>query len=69
MDDGRARLLRELLAGTAWTQQTRVFATALRSAGHQAGGLLVVGTPAEEPWHLTAHLEEQARLARVPEPA
>jgi len=67
VDDGRARLLRELLAGTAWTQQTRVFATALRSAGHQAGGLLVVGTPAEEPWHLTAHLEEQARLAGVPE--
>lgn len=67
MDDGRARLLRELLEGTAWTERTRVFASALRLAGHDAGGLLIVGTPAEEPWHLTAHLDDQARLAGVPE--
>ena len=67
VDDGRSRLLRELLEGTAWTRQTRVFASALRSAGHGTGGLLIVGTPAEEPWHLTAHLDEQARLAGVPE--
>jgi hypothetical protein len=27
----------------------------------------VVGTPDEEPWHLTAHLDEESRLAGIPE--
>jgi hypothetical protein len=26
-----------------------------------------VGTPAEEPWHLTAHLDEESRLSGIPE--
>ena len=26
-------------------------------------GLLVVGTPAYEPWHLTAHLDDESRLS------
>jgi hypothetical protein len=26
-----------------------------------------VGTPTEEPWHLTAHLDEESRLAGIPE--
>jgi len=26
-----------------------------------------VGTPDEEPWHLTAHLDEESRLAGIPE--
>ncbi len=29
-------------------------------------GLLIVGTPAEEPWHMTAHLTEESRLADLP---
>jgi hypothetical protein len=29
--------------------------------------LLVVGTPAYEPWHVTAHLDDEARLAGIPE--
>jgi hypothetical protein len=29
--------------------------------------LLLVGTPAEEPWHLTAHLDEESRLSGIPE--
>jgi len=28
---------------------------------------MVIGTPAEEPWHLTAHLDEESRLAGIPE--
>ena len=31
------------------------------------GGLLLVGTPAEEPWHLTAHMDEESRLSGIPE--
>ena len=28
---------------------------------------MVIGTPDEEPWHLTAHLDEESRLAGIPE--
>jgi hypothetical protein len=27
----------------------------------------VVGTPAYEPWHLTAHLDDESRLSNIPE--
>jgi len=37
------------------------------NTGHDVGGLLIVGVPTEEPWHLTAHLDDQARLAREPQ--
>ncbi len=67
MDDVRASLVRDLLAGTAWAELTRTFAAALRGAGHGPGGLLIVGTPAYEPWHMTAHLDYEARLAGIPE--
>ena len=67
MDAESARLTRDLLLGTAWVERTREFAGALRFAGHGDGGLLMVGTPAEEPWHLTAHLSDEARMAGVPE--
>jgi hypothetical protein len=29
--------------------------------------LLLVGTPAYEPWHLTAHLDDESRLSGIPE--
>lgn len=67
MDTERTRLLRELLAGTEWTRRTRAFARSLRGAKHAAGGLLLVGTPTAEPWHLAAHLDEEARLAGLAE--
>lgn len=28
---------------------------------------MVVGTPTQEPWHVTAHLDEESRLADIPE--
>ena len=31
------------------------------------GGLLLVGTPEEEPWHLAAHLDTEAGLADLPQ--
>ncbi|MBA3743657.1 hypothetical protein [Sporichthya sp.] len=67
MDAERTRLLRELLAGTEWTRRTTEFARSLRGAKHNAGGLLLVGTPTAEPWHLAAHLDDEARLAGLAE--
>ena len=59
--------LRALLAPTGWLERTRAFAQGLRQATHSQGGLLLVGTPDEEPWHLTAHLDEESRLSGIPE--
>ena len=60
-----------LLAPTGWPERARTFARALRvstaSRGASPGGLLLVGTPAEEPWHLAAHLDDEARLSGLPE--
>lgn len=67
MDDARARLLRDLLAGTAWVERTRAFARTLCRMTRQPNGLLLVGTPEAEPWHMTAHLADEARLAGVRE--
>ena len=59
--------LRELLASTGWIERTRAFARGLRKATRTPGGLLLVGTPDDEPWHLAAHLDEESRLAAIPE--
>src|SRR5437773_1382335 len=59
MDAVRVSALRESLAGTGWLERTGDFAGALRSAvsGRASSGLLLVGTPRYEPWHLAAHLD------------
>jgi hypothetical protein len=56
-----------MLTGTRWLERVRVFGRALRGSTRSAGGLMVVGTPAYEPWHLTAHLDEESRLSGIPE--
>ncbi|WP_157244344.1 hypothetical protein [Nonomuraea typhae] len=66
MDSGSVAFLRELLADTGWVERTRELGMALR-ATRSPGGLLLVGTPQEEPWHLTAHLTDEARLADLPQ--
>ncbi|MFI6697041.1 hypothetical protein ACIBLA_35905 [Streptomyces sp. NPDC050433] len=61
MDAVRVALLREVLAGTEWPAATRRFAASLRSSVvSHGGGLLLVGTRAYEPWHLAAHLVDEA---------
>ena len=60
-------VIRELLATTGWVERTRDFAATLRRSTPAAGGLLLVGTPTEEPWHLAAHLDDEARFTGVPE--
>ncbi len=67
MDADQVATLRTLLARTGWLEQIRVFGRALRVSTRSAGGLLVVGTPTSEPWHLTAHLDDESRLAAIPE--
>ncbi|MGW7266304.1 hypothetical protein [Streptomyces sp. NPDC054842] len=68
MDAVRVALLREVLAGTEWLGATRRFAGALRgSVVSHGGGLLLVGTAAYEPWHLAAHLVDEAAWSGTPE--
>ncbi|GGX52823.1 hypothetical protein GCM10010358_03230 [Streptomyces minutiscleroticus] len=68
MDAVRVALLREVLAGTEWPVATRRFARAMRgSVVSHGGGLLLVGTPEYEPWHLAAHLADEAAWSGTPE--
>ncbi|MFF5160066.1 hypothetical protein ACFY3N_28245 [Streptomyces sp. NPDC000348] len=68
MDAVRVALLREVLAGTEWLGATRHFAGTLRgSVVSHRGGLLLVGTPEYEPWHLAAHLADEAAWSGTPE--
>lgn len=67
MDADQVATLRSLLARSGWLERVRVFGRVLRVSTRSEGGLLVVGTPESEPWHLTAHLDEESRLAGIPE--
>jgi hypothetical protein len=59
--------LRVLLAPTGWLDRAAEFARALRGSARTPGGLLLVGTPHHEPWHFAAHLDDESRLAGLPE--
>lgn len=67
MDADQVTTLRTLLSGTGWLRRAGAFGRSLRTSVRTPGGLLVVGTPADEPWHLTAHLDEESRLGGIPE--
>lgn len=67
VDADQVATFRALLAGSGWLEQARSLARALRSSTKSAGGLLLVGTPTYEPWHLTAHLDDESRLSGIPE--
>lgn len=69
MERARVEALRAVLEGTGWAERTRSFAAALRRSRPTGShdGLLLVGAPEEEPWHLTAHLADEARWAGLPE--
>lgn len=68
MDAVRVSALRERLTGTGWLEAVGGFAGALRRSVERRGasGLLLVGTEAYEPWHLAAHLDDQAAWSDVP---
>jgi hypothetical protein len=67
VDANQVTTLRALLAPTGWLERASVFVRGLHRATRTPGGLLLVGTPDEEPWHLTAHLDEESRLSGIPE--
>ncbi|MFI0482169.1 hypothetical protein [Actinomadura sp. 9N215] len=59
-------MLREVLSTTGWLERTEEFGRALRVTSRTPGGLLLVGTPGGDPWHLAAHLDDESRLGDVP---
>jgi len=67
MNADQVAALRDLLAPTGWLDRTRSFARALRESARTPEGLLIIGTPDDEPWHMTAHLADESRLAGLPE--
>jgi hypothetical protein len=67
MNADQVATLRALLAPTGWLDRTSAFARALRRSARTPQGLLIVGTPGYEPWHMAAHLADESRLARIPE--
>lgn len=66
VDATRIAVLRDVLTPTGWVDRTREFAARLRRAT-TPGGLLLVGTPQDEPWHMAAHLADEARYADLPQ--
>ena len=67
MNADETALLRALFEGTPFDDEVVDFAGALGTAPHGEGGLLLVGTPEEEPWHFAAHLTDEASWAGRPE--
>lgn len=59
-------MLREVLSVTGWLERTSEFGRALRVTSRTPGGLLLVGTPGDDPWHLAAHLDDESRLGGAP---
>lgn len=66
MDATRVALLREVLASTGWVERAGAFARKLCRCTREPGGLLLVGTPDDEPWHLAAHLDDESRWSDQP---
>jgi hypothetical protein len=67
MNAEQVAALRALLAPTGWLERTAFFARALRRTARTPNGLLVFGPAGDEPWHMTAHLEDESRVAGLPE--
>lgn len=66
MDSERVAALREMLRHTPWWAQARTLAAVVRRTSGP-GRLLLVGTPRVEPWHLAAHLDDEARVNGQPQ--
>ncbi|GLZ04173.1 hypothetical protein Acsp03_16390 [Actinomadura sp. NBRC 104412] len=66
VDAEQVTMLREVLAATGWLERTGEFGRALRTSARTPGGLLLVGTPAGDPWHMAAHLDDESRLSGLP---
>lgn len=67
VDTTTAAMLRLLLQPTEWPGRVSDFALDMRRFTRNQDGLLLVGTPDDEPWHLAAHLDETSRWEGIPE--
>jgi hypothetical protein len=66
MDSERVAALRDALVHTSWWSRASELGRAVRSTPGP-GHLLLIGTPTVEPWHLAAHLDDEARLNALPQ--
>lgn len=66
VDAEHVAILREALAETRWLERSQELARALRRT-REPGGLMLVGTPEVEPWHLAAHLDDECTFAGLPQ--
>lgn len=66
MEAEHVAILRQVLASTEWLERTDDLARSLRRT-RSPGGLLLVGTPEEEPWHLAAHLADESQYCGLPQ--
>ena len=65
MDLTRASLLREMLTATELGSRTTEFGYALRRFTTRRSGLMLFGPADDEPWHLTAHLDDELHRAGI----
>lgn len=65
VDLTRASLLREMLTGTELGSRTTEFGYSLRRFTTRRSGLMLFGPVDDEPWHLTAHLDDELHRAGV----
>jgi hypothetical protein len=66
VDSEQVVMLRQMLSPTGWLERAQEFGRALRTP-RDPGGLLLVGTPDQEPWHLAAHLGDEGRFNDLPQ--
>jgi hypothetical protein len=62
MDGELVWRMRNALRQSGWWSRAQTLGDAVRRT-ETPGGLLVVGTPEFEPWHLAAHLDDEVRLS------
>jgi hypothetical protein len=65
VDLTKASLFREMLTGTELGSRTTEFAHSLRRFTTRIGGLMLFGPVEDEPWHLTAHLDDELHRAGI----
>jgi hypothetical protein len=65
VDLTKATLLREMLTGTELSNRTTQFAYSLRRFTTRPRGLMLFGPADDEPWHLTAHLDDELHRAGI----
>jgi hypothetical protein len=56
-----------MLSGTELASRTSQFAHSMRRFTTRPSGLMLFGPPSDEPWHLTAHIDDEVTRAGLPD--